>query len=275
MAESGGNDMAMGYLMGSSDSGGGNGGGMGFGNGWGDLAALLIIAGLFGWGGRGGFGGFGGGSGGGSGGEGGCGCVTRADLASSFSFNNLDNAVRGISQGICDSTYALNNSIMSGFHGVDNAICNLGFNMQNGFNTLGYNMKDCCCETQRLIERGFCDVGYAMATNTANIVQSGHNDTDRVIAKLDAMENARMLEKIDALRTENQTLRFQASQASQNAFITANQEAQTAELIRRLGRDCPIPAYVVPNPNCCYGNPVGIGYSNGGYGGNGGCCGCG
>ncbi len=268
MAENG--DFAMGYALGQDSGGGNSGGGMGFGNGWGDLAALLIIAGLFGWGGRGGgFGGFGG-----SGGEGGgCGCVTRADLASSFSFNNLDNAVRGISQGICDSTYALNNSIMSGFHGVDNAVCNLGFNMQSGFNTLGYNMKDCCCETQRLIERGFCDVGYAMATNTANIVQSGHNDTDRVIAKLDAMENARMLEKIDALRTENQTLRFQASQANQNAFITANQEAQTAEIIRRLGRDCPVPAYVVPNPNCCYGNPVGVSY---GFSGNNGCgCGCG
>ena len=49
-------------------------------------------------------------------------------------------------------------------------------------------------------------------------------------------------------------------------------EAQTAELIRRLGRDCPVPAYVVPNPNCCYGNPVGIGY---GYNGGNGCgCGC-
>lgn len=263
MAE-GGNDLMTGYLMGATDNGGGNGGG--FGNGWGDLAALLIIAGLFGWGGRGG--GFGGFGGGGSGGDGGC--ATRSDLASSFSFNNLDNAVRGISQGICDSTYALNNSIMSGFHGVDNAICNLGFNIQQGFNTLGYQQKDCCCETQRLIERGFCDVGYAMATNTANIVQAGHNDTDRVIAKLDAMENARMLEKIDALRTENQTLKFAASQSAQNAFITANQEAQTAELIRRLGRDCPIPAYVVPNPNCCYGNPVGVS-----YGGNGCGCGCG
>jgi hypothetical protein len=266
MAE-GGNDLMTGYLMGATDNGGGNGGGNGgFGNGWGDLAALLIIAGLFGWGGRGG--GFGGFGGGGSGGDGGC--ATRSDLASSFSFNNLDNAVRGISQGICDSTYALNNSIMSGFHGVDNAICNLGFNIQQGFNTLGYQQKDCCCETQRLIERGFCDVGYAMATNTANIVQAGHNDTDRVIAKLDAMENARMLEKIDALRTENQTLKFAASQSAQNAFITANQEAQTAEIIRRLGRDCPVPAYVVPNPNCCYGNPVGVS-----YGGNGCGCGCG
>lgn len=24
-----------------------------------------------------------------------------------------------------------------------------------------------------------------------------------------------------------------------------------------------LPAYVVPNPNCCYGNPVGVGYNGG------------
>lgn len=112
-----------------------------------------------------------------------------------------------------------------------------------------------------------------MATNTSNIIQNSHSDTDRVIAKLDAMENARMAEKLDALRSENLSLKFAASQANQNAFITANQEAQTAELIRRLGRDCPIPAYVVPNPNCCYGNPVGVSYGAGFGGGCG--CGCG
>ena len=278
MAESSG-DLSLGYMMGSQDAGGGNnGGGMGgFGGGWGDLAALLIIAGLFGWGGRGG--GFGGFGGGGSGGEGGGGYVTRADLASSFSFNGLENAVRGIQQGICDATFSLNNSIMSGFHGVDNAICNLGFHTQQGFNTLGYAVKDCCCETQRLIERGFCDVGYGMATNTANIIQAGHNDTDRVIAKLDMMENARMLEKIDALRTENQTLRFQASQANQNNYIAATIDAATAEVLRRTGHSCPTAAYLVQPPtpinfptNGCGTVQFG-GYSGGGYCGCG--CGCG
>lgn len=264
-----GEDFGIGYAMGQDSNGGGgnNGGGLfGGNNDW--LGIILLIA-LLG----GGFGGRGFGGGGGmmgGGGYGGCGLVTTADLCGQFNFNNLENSVRGIQQGICDSTYALNNAIMSGFHGVDNAICNLGYNVQQGFNTLGYQNQQCCCETQRLIERGFCDTNYNMATNTANIVNSGHADTDRVIAKLDAMENARQAEKIEALRMENQTLRFQASQANQNAFITANQEAQTAELIRRLSTPCPVPAYVVPNPNCCYGNPLGVGYNN--YGGNG--CGC-
>lgn len=268
-------EMLTGFLAGQADSNNNccnrGGGGWGDFGGIGGLIALAILAMLFG----GGFGFGGGGFGGGMGGMMLNGIATRNDINAGFQFNDIQNGIRGIQQGICDSTYALNNSIMSGFHGVDNAICNLGFNVQQGFNTLGYQQKDCCCETQRLIERGFCDTNYNLANNTSAIVQAGHCDTDRVIAKLDAMEATRQAEKIEALRLENQTLRFQASQANQNAFITANQEAQTAELIRRLRTPEAVPAYVVPNPNCCYGNPLGVGYNYGGYS-QGGCgCGCG
>jgi hypothetical protein len=255
-------DFATGYAIGQNDSKNCcSDGGMGMGA-WGAwLFPLLLIGLLFGgYGGGFGFGGFGGGAGL-------QGIVTRADITSGFQFNNLENGVRGIQQGICDSTYALNNSIMNGFHGVDNAICNLGYNVQQGFNTLGYQNQQCCCETQRLIERGFCDIGYNMATNTSNIVQAGHNDTDRVIAKLDAMETARLNDKLDALRLENQSLRF-------NAYLEANQEAQTATLLRRLGAECPSPAYLVnaPTPvtfpvNSC--GQVQFGGNGNGYG-----CGC-
>lgn len=250
-----GDDFAMGYALGQD-----NNNSRGNGNDWfggGGIWGLLILALLFGWGG-GGLGGFGG-----LGGGGGNGAFTRAAVAEGFQFNGIENGIRGIQQGLCDGFYAVNTGLLTGFNGVQGQIANLA--AQNA---------SCCCETQRLIERGFCDVGYAMATNTSNIIQNSHSDTDRVIAKLDAMENARMAEKLDALRSENLSLKFAASQANQNAFITANQEAQTAELIRRLGRDCPIPAYVVPNPNCCYGNPVGVSYGAG-FGGGGCGCGCG
>lgn len=249
-----GDDFAMGYALGQD-----NNNSRGNGNDWfggSGIWGLLILALLFGWGG-GGLGGFGG-----LGGGGGNGAFTRAAVAEGFQYNNIENGIRGIQQGLCDGFYAVNTGLLTGFNGVQGQIANLAAKNAS-----------CCCETQRLIERGFCDVGYAMATNTSNIIQSSHSDTDRVIAKLDAMENARMAEKLDALRSENLSLKFAASQANQNAFITANQEAQTAELIRRLGRDCPIPAYVVPNPNCCYGNPVGVSYGAGFGGGCG--CGCG
>ena len=91
-----------------------------------------------------------------------------------------------------------------------------------------------------------------------DILESNNNNTRAILDFLTQ-------DKISTLQAENQALKFQASQTAQNAFITANQDAQTAELIRRLGADCPVPAYVVPNPNCCYNYAVtGFGYGNNG-----------
>ena len=175
--------------------------------------------------------------------------ATQADVRAAVDQQTLIGKLDRQTYGLADSTYALNNAITNGFHGVDNAVCTLGYQTQQGFNTLGAQMASCCCETQRLVERGFCDIGYGMATNTANIIQAGHCDTDRVLAKLNDMEAARQAEKIEALRLENQTLRFAASQQAQNAY-----------LIDQL-RPCPIPAY----PAC---SPFAAAY-------NGGCgCGC-
>lgn len=260
MAEDGG--FAMGYALGQDGSGGNNGGGMFNGDAfWG----IILLALLFG--GRGFGGGFGGGGGSGGGGDTCC-CVQNA-VSEGFALNNITDGIRSLANGICDSTFALNNSIMGGFHGVDNAICTLGYQTQQGFNTLGYAMKDCCCETQRLIERGFCDTNYNFATQTRDIIENANCNTRAI---LDFLTN----EKIDSLRAENQDLRLRASQSDQNAVLRAAIDASTAEIIRRTGNECPVPAYVVPNPNCCYGNPLGVGYNYGGNYGNSGCgCGCG
>ena len=245
MAE--GNDFALGYAMGQDTGGNCNGGDFGFGGGgWGGLLGLIVVASLFGWGGMGG-------GWGGMGGAGLQGIATRADINAGFQWNSLENSVRGIQQGLCDSTYALNSGIMSGFHGVDSAICGLQ-----------HAISDCCCTTQNAIQ----NVRYDMATqacDTRNLIQNVARDiTDNQNANTRSILDFLVNDKISTLTAENQSLKFAASQAAQNAFITANQEAQTAELIRRLGRDCPIPAYVVPNPNCCYGNPNGVGYGNSG-----------
>lgn len=233
------NELLSGYLMGQNDSGS-NSNDMFGGGGWGGLLGLIVVASLFGWGGMGGgFGGFGGGAGL-------QGMATRADINEGFQFNDLQNGIRGIERGICD-----------GFYGVSNS-----------FNTIGHQISDCCCQTQRAID----GVNYNMATQFANLQNTMCGNTRDIIDSQNAGTRAILdfltQDKIATLTAENQSLKFAASQASQNAFITANQEAQTAELIRRLGRDCPVPAYVVPNPNCCYGNPVGVGY-NGGCGCNG------
>lgn len=216
-----------------------------FGGDWGAWIILFLLFGMFN--GRG-FGGFGGGNGG-------CEpCATKADLTAQGIVQKLD----GITYGLSDSTFALNNTITNGFHGVDNAICNLGYNVQSGFNTLGHQLADCCCQTQRAID----GVNYNLATqacDTRNLIQTTTRDiTDNANANTRAILDFLVNDKISTLQAENTALKFQASQTAQNAFITANQDAQTAELIRRLGADCPVPAYVVQPPtqvsfptNCC------------------------
>lgn len=241
---------------------GSNGGFGGFGDDW---VGLIIILALLGWGGNGfgGFGGFGGNRGGYV-----EPCATQADVRAAVDQQTLISKLDNQTYGLADSTYALNNSIMQGFHGVDNAICTLGYQNQQGFNNLSAQLASCCCETGRAIERGFADTNYNMATQACDIK---HAISDSTRSILDFLTT----DKIATLQAENQALKFKASQSEQNAFITANQQAQTAELIRRLGADCPVNAYVVQPPtpvtfptNCC-GQFTGYGYNNGGCG-----CGC-
>ena len=218
------------------------------------------------------------------------GTVTRADLCSEFAFNNLDRAVTGVQQGICDGFYAMNTSLLNGFNGVDNAICNLGYQTQNGFNTtnvalmqgqnaLQAQLADCCCTTKgaikdaqfanmqgqnaiqtqlascccdlgNQIERNFCNTRYDMATNTRDIIESQNAGTRAILDYL-------CQEKISDLQSENQTLRLAASQQAQNNY-----------LISQL-RPTPSPAYLTCNP---YTGQV---YGGCGCGNNYGCgCGC-
>ena len=252
--------------------------GYGFGGyGFEGILWLIVILAIFngGWGN-----GFGFGGNGGANGSGFQGWATRSDINEGFAFNTLQRDVDAIQHGICDSTYALTNAINSGFSTAELSRCNQQAALMQQLNNIQFQNQDCCCQTQRAIEKGFSDTNYNLATqacDTKNTIQTAtrdilENNNSNTRAILDFLTQ----DKIASLQAENQTLKFQASQSAQNAFITANQEAQTAELIRRLGADCPVPAYVVPNPNCCYGNPVGVGYYganyNSGCGCNSGCC---
>ena len=242
-------NFATGYAVGR-DSNGGYGNGM-FGNG--SDAWWIIILLLFGYNGRG-FGGFGGGFGGGCGSP----CATQADVRSAVDQQTLISKLDQQTYGLADSTYAINNAINNGFFGVQSSLC-------QGFNGISREVSDCCCSTKSAI----ADVKYTIANEGCETRHALFNNTRDIIDNANANSRAILdfltQDKIATLTAENQSLKFAASQSAQNAFITANQEAQTAELIRRLGRDCPVPAYVVPNPNCCYNANVTFG--NG--------CGCG
>lgn len=260
----------------------GNNGGM-WGDGW---WAIIIFALIFGWGN----GGWGGGFGGGNGVQG---ALTRGDLCQDMNFSDLESAVRGVQQGLCDGFYAVNTSLLNGFHGVDNAvctlgyqtaqefrgvdnaICNLGYQTQQGFNqtnialmqgqnALSTQLAQCCCENRA----GQADIKYQMATDTCAIQNTIQNTTRDIIDNnncntrsiLDFLVN----DKISTLQAENQNLKLAASQAAQNSYLLS-------EL-----KPCPQPAYITCNPFT--GQYGGYGYNGYGYnngcGCNSGCCGC-
>lgn len=259
-------------VTGNSGNGGGNNDGWGGNNGWWIIILLLALGRGWGFGNQGGnYGGGGGGmqpividsvrTGGGCGGQ----CATVTDLASGFNnaavlgnLNDLALGQAGIQQTLCQGFNGVNTTVLQGFNGVDNAICNLGYNVQAGFNAISREIGDCCCQTQRAID----SVKYENAANTCALQNTINNNTRDIIDNANANSRAILdflvKDKIDTLQSENLALKFRASQSEQNAFITANQQAQTAELIRRLGADCPTPAYVVQPPqpvtfatNCC------------------------
>lgn len=246
-------NFAMGYAMGQDNNNNNCNDGL-FGGGAGGWLGILLLIALLGGGlGFGGFGGLGGGAGL-------QGMATRADINEGFALNNITSGITSIQQGICDATYALTNAINTGFNATQMGMMQ-GFNgVERGFCDLSHQLSDCCCENRQAIAQ----VRYDMANQTRDIIE-GQNASTRAI--LDFLTN----DKISTLTAENQALKFQASQAAQNAFITANQEAQTATLLRRLGADCPTPAYLVQPPTPVNFPTNGCGTVNFGYNGG---CGC-
>lgn len=204
--------------------------------------------------------------------------TTREEITYGFDMNNIENGIRGIQQGLCDGFYSQNSTMLQGFNGLsaelaaNNAglqqtLCQ-GFNgvntaMLQGFNGIQAQMSNdalvaqqCCCETQNLINSNFANLNYNLATqncetrraisdSTRDIIDSQNNGTRAILDFLTQ-------DKIATLTAENQSLKFAASQANQNVALGAMMDANTAEIIRRVSTPCPVPAYVVPNPNSCY-----------------------
>ena len=158
--------------------------------------------------------------GGGFGGWGGGGGNVFGEVQRGFDTTGINNKLNGLENGLCD---AQNTNILTGFAGVSREIA------------------DCCCTTNRNIdqlrfdtERQHCETRRAIDANT-----------DRILGYLTNQE-------MDRLRTENQALRFNASQAAQNAYLIGE--------LRPTAK----PAYLTCSP------------FNGAYGwNNGNACGCG
>ena len=206
----------------------------------GDGAWWIIVLFLFMWG----RGGFFGGNNDGCGGGGISGFATKSDINDGFALNSLQGGIQSLQNGLCDGFYNVNTSLLQGFNGVERGFCNLSA-----------QLAQCCCDNKAAI----ADVKYQMAADTCavtgainnstrDILENANNNTRSILDFLVQDKISSLQDTIGALRAENQDLKNDASRSNQNAVLMAAMDANTAQIIRRTGNDCPIPAYVVSAP---------------------------
>ena len=209
---------------------GGGFGGFGGENGW---WVILFIILLFGWG-RNGYGNNNGG--------------VMDGYVLTTDFANIERKLDAVNNGICDSTFALNNAITGGFSTAELSRCNQQAALMQQLNAMQMQSQECCCENRAAIAQ----VRYDMATqacDTRNTVQTAARDiVENANANSRAILDFLTQSKLRDLESANQELRLQASQAAQNNY-----------LISQL-RPTPIPSYASCNP-----------WAGGTYNG---CCGC-
>lgn len=227
------------------------------GNNWNDgswLWFLIVVFAIFGgWGN--GFGGFGGTNGG-----------VGSEIQRGFDNSAVISKLDGISNGLCDGFYAMNNSMLTGFNGINTNIMQTGYgiqqavnadtvaNMQNT-NALQSQIANCCCETREAIQ----GVNYNMATNTCALQNTMNNNTRDIIdsqqAGFRSILDYLCQDKIATLTAENNDLRRAASQDRQNALLTTTMAAQTNQIIDAV-RPTPVPSFPASN---LYGYAYGCG----------------
>ena len=221
---------------------------------WGKGAWWIVILLIFGWGG---FGNNGWGNGNGMGST----AAAYTDSAIQRGFDNqaVISKLDGITNGLCDGFYAVNNSMLTGFNGINTNIMQTGYgiqqainadtiaNMQNT-NALQTQLANCCCETREAIQgvnynmaTNTCALQNTMNSNTRDIIDSQQAGTRAILDYLCAKENADLRDKV-------QKLELSASQDRQNALLTTAMTAQTQQIVNSVNPTA-VPAYVVPNPN--------------------------
>lgn len=207
----------------------GNGGNDGmFGGGW--MWFLLVWMAMFGWGGNG----------------------------NGYGNNGYSEVQRGFDQNaVMTGLQGIQSSLTNGFAQAESAASNRQMADMNQYFQMQNAFQNCCCE-QRLATAG---VNTNIAQDGAATRLAVADGNQKIMDKLCQLEMdgikqnyenriASMQNALDQERSNNQALRFAASQGAQTAQILANNEAQTAALEQYLA-PVPRPAFIVQNPNGC------------------------
>lgn len=144
-------------------------------------------------------------------------------------------------------------AVMNGLAGIQSSLasaevsrCNAQANILQTLNGLGANVADLkftvateACADRAAVESALRDV---IASNTAN--------TQMILDKLCQQEIEALKTKVNDLQMQSYITALRDTQNAQTQQLMADNAAQTAALEQYLNPS-PIPAYTVPNPNCC------------------------
>ena len=243
-----------------------------------------------------------------------------------------NNAIQEVSTRLGCDINAIASAIQSVRSDISSVGNQLGFSSERIINAVNQGdcgviqaLKDCCCETQKSIltqnyenriaidkatgalkdtvnfvglqvEKGFSNTNYETQAQTCSlqntIRDTGTTNTNAIIAKLDAMQNQALLDKIDALREKNAEQAVVINNAQQSASFNQMLNSYTAPIANAVnslqtelaGVKCRLPETVTLPYSCAtavpsslfYNGAVGVNTFNNGFSAfNGwGNCGC-
>lgn len=195
-----------------------------------------------------------------------------------------ERVINAVERGNCDVIQAINNCCCN----TQKAIIEQGYQNQLANERQTYQITNSVDSVGRAIERGFCDSAYATQTQTCalqnTIRDTGTANTNQIIAKLDAMQNQALLDKIDALREKNSQQAVVINNAQQTAAFGQMIGQATSPIVAAVnalqsdvnGIKCKLPETVTLPYSCATAVPtqaVFNGYALGTYAGWNG-CGC-
>ena len=144
-----------------------------------------------------------------------------------FSSERIINAVN---QGDCGVIQALKDCCCQ----TQQSILKMGYENQLQNQNQTYQLTNSINDVNNTISKGFCDNNYATQSQTCSlqntIRDTGTANTNQIIAKLDAMQNQALLDKIDALREKNNQQAVIINNAQQSTLFEQMINTATAPI---------------------------------------------
>lgn len=195
-----------------------------------------------------------------------------------------ERVINAVERGNCDVIQAINNCCCN----TQKAIIEQGYQNQLASERQTYQITNSINQAATATEKGFTTLSFQNQTQTCAlqdaIKDTSATSTAQIIAKLDAMQNQALLDKIDALREKNSQQAVVINNAQQTAAFGQMISQATTPIVAAVnalqgdvnGIKCKLPETVTLPYSCATAVPtqaVFNGYALGAYAGwNNGCC---